>query len=243
MTMAELETAVREKAQGDRGRLRQRALRHDPDVAGPARRARTGVATDLGPVDFAAIARACGGARGPGRDRRRLRAGAPAGAGQRPDDGHPARARPGLGPPGPAVRRRARDPARVTPTYHLTPAEWWAAADPAAPLGSPSLDDEGFIHCTDGADELVATANRHYRDDRRPFVRLTHRPGPGRRSVAGRGREPDLPARLRTDRPRFDPRGPADPARRRRDVPADPGLTRRPRGGSAVTSGRAIVSA
>jgi uncharacterized protein (DUF952 family) len=60
----------------------------------------------------------------------------------------------------------------VTPTYHLTPAEWWAAADPAAPLGSPSLDDEGFIHCINGADELVATANRHYRDDRRPFVRL-----------------------------------------------------------------------
>ena len=61
----------------------------------------------------------------------------------------------------------------MTPTYHLTPSEWWAAADPSSSLRAPSLDDEGFIHCTTGADELVATANRHYREDRRPFVVLT----------------------------------------------------------------------
>jgi uncharacterized protein (DUF952 family) len=61
----------------------------------------------------------------------------------------------------------------VRPTYHLTPAEWWAAADPALPLASPSLASEGFIHCTDGAAEMVATANRHYADDRREFVVLT----------------------------------------------------------------------
>jgi len=59
------------------------------------------------------------------------------------------------------------------PTFHLTPAAWWAAADPAAPLTAPSFADEGFIHCTTGADELVATANRDYRDDPRPFVVLT----------------------------------------------------------------------
>jgi uncharacterized protein (DUF952 family) len=61
----------------------------------------------------------------------------------------------------------------LTPTFHLTPADWWAAADPAAPLTAPSLGDEGFIHCTTGADELVATANRHYGEDPRPFVVLT----------------------------------------------------------------------
>ena len=58
-------------------------------------------------------------------------------------------------------------------TFHLTPREWWEASDPAAPLGAPSLPTEGFIHCTDGAANMVATANRHYRDDPRSFVVLT----------------------------------------------------------------------
>jgi uncharacterized protein (DUF952 family) len=58
-------------------------------------------------------------------------------------------------------------------THHLTPAEWWAAADIDGPLGAPSLANEGFIHCTDGATEMVATANRHYRADPRDFVVLT----------------------------------------------------------------------
>jgi uncharacterized protein (DUF952 family) len=61
----------------------------------------------------------------------------------------------------------------VRPTYHLTPRAWWDASDSTAPLRAPSLEDEGFIHCTDGDDELVATANRHYRADPRPFVVLT----------------------------------------------------------------------
>jgi uncharacterized protein (DUF952 family) len=61
----------------------------------------------------------------------------------------------------------------VPRTFHLTPREWWEASDPAAPLGAPSLATEGFIHCTDGAANMVATANRHYRDDPRAFVVLT----------------------------------------------------------------------
>ena len=61
----------------------------------------------------------------------------------------------------------------MRPTYHLTPADWWAAADPGAPLAAPSLATEGFIHCTDGAAEMVATANRHYAEDARSFVVLT----------------------------------------------------------------------
>ena len=58
-------------------------------------------------------------------------------------------------------------------SYHLTPVEWWVGADPSGPLAAPSLADEGFIHCTTGHDEMVATANRHYRDDPRAFVVLT----------------------------------------------------------------------
>ena len=55
-------------------------------------------------------------------------------------------------------------------TFHLTPAAWWEAADPAAPLGAPSLTTEGFIHCTDGVAEMVVTANRHYAADPAEFV-------------------------------------------------------------------------
>ena len=58
-------------------------------------------------------------------------------------------------------------------TWHLTPRQWWEASDPDAALGAPSLADEGFIHCTDGAAEMVATANRHYAGDPRDFVVLT----------------------------------------------------------------------
>jgi uncharacterized protein (DUF952 family) len=58
-------------------------------------------------------------------------------------------------------------------TYHLTPKAWWAAADDAEPLGAPSLGSEGYIHCTDGATEMVATANRHYADVPGAFVVLT----------------------------------------------------------------------
>jgi uncharacterized protein (DUF952 family) len=61
----------------------------------------------------------------------------------------------------------------MRPTFHLIPHEVWAASDPAAPLTRDSLADEGFIHCTDGADALIATANRHYRDDPRLFIALT----------------------------------------------------------------------
>lgn len=58
-------------------------------------------------------------------------------------------------------------------TYHLTPRSWWDAADPDAPLRAPSLETEGFIHCTDGAAEMVATANRHYAAVPGEFVILT----------------------------------------------------------------------
>jgi uncharacterized protein (DUF952 family)/uncharacterized protein YciI len=61
----------------------------------------------------------------------------------------------------------------MRPTYHLVPAQTWAERDPAAPYASASLEDEGFIHCTDGAAAMVATANRHYRADPRAFLVLT----------------------------------------------------------------------
>ena len=61
----------------------------------------------------------------------------------------------------------------MRPTFHIVAAETWAATDPAAPYEAASLASEGFIHCTDGAVELLATANRHYATDPRDFLALT----------------------------------------------------------------------
>lgn len=58
-------------------------------------------------------------------------------------------------------------------TYHLVPAAVWAATDATRPYEAASLSGEGFIHCTDGVAALLRTADRHYRDDPRPFVVLT----------------------------------------------------------------------
>jgi len=58
-------------------------------------------------------------------------------------------------------------------TYHLVPVDAWAATDPNEPYAAASLAVEGFIHCTDGMVEMVATANRHYRGDPRAFLVLT----------------------------------------------------------------------
>jgi uncharacterized protein (DUF952 family) len=55
----------------------------------------------------------------------------------------------------------------------MLPAEVWAAHDTASPYAPASYADEGFIHATDGDDEMVKTANRFYRGDPRPFVVLT----------------------------------------------------------------------
>ena len=61
----------------------------------------------------------------------------------------------------------------MTRTFHLTPAEIWEETDPGRPYAAPSLASEGFIHCTDGADAMVVTANRFYATDPRDFVVLT----------------------------------------------------------------------
>lgn len=61
----------------------------------------------------------------------------------------------------------------MRPTFHLVLAETWTGRDPAVPYVASSLRSEGFIHCTDGEAEMIATANRHYAGDPRPFLVLT----------------------------------------------------------------------
>ncbi|HEX6869301.1 MAG TPA: DUF952 domain-containing protein [Candidatus Limnocylindrales bacterium] len=59
------------------------------------------------------------------------------------------------------------------PTFHLVPVAVWDASDPAVAYEAVSFAREGFIHCTDGADALGATFDRHYLSDPRPFLALT----------------------------------------------------------------------
>jgi uncharacterized protein (DUF952 family) len=49
-------------------------------------------------------------------------------------------------------------------TYHLVPRAEWEAADPAQPYVPAAFAQDGFVHCTDGAAELAATANRFFAD-------------------------------------------------------------------------------
>jgi uncharacterized protein (DUF952 family) len=60
-------------------------------------------------------------------------------------------------------------------TLHMLPADRWAAwrDGPAEARYEPEgFAADGFVHCTDGAEQMTATANRHYRADPRAFVVL-----------------------------------------------------------------------
>ena len=59
------------------------------------------------------------------------------------------------------------------PTLHMVSAAVWAGRDPVAPYLPADYAADGFIHCTDGDDAMVATANGFYRDDPQAFVVLT----------------------------------------------------------------------
>lgn len=48
-------------------------------------------------------------------------------------------------------------------TFHLVPKTYFDALDPHADYVPRDFAREGFIHCTDGADEMARTANRYYK--------------------------------------------------------------------------------
>lgn len=54
-------------------------------------------------------------------------------------------------------------------TYHLVPAEVWAAASGNEWYTPEAYEADGFIHCTNGLDQLVDVANMFYVSDRRAF--------------------------------------------------------------------------
>jgi uncharacterized protein (DUF952 family) len=57
-------------------------------------------------------------------------------------------------------------------TFHLVRAEYWRTAEAAQPYVPEMFATEGFIHCTDGVDNLVDVANRYYAADLRMYVAL-----------------------------------------------------------------------
>lgn len=54
-------------------------------------------------------------------------------------------------------------------TYHLVPSEVWDRQSDARTYLPEGYDRDGFIHCTNGLDELVAVGNRYYKADERQF--------------------------------------------------------------------------
>lgn len=59
------------------------------------------------------------------------------------------------------------------PTLHLVPEAVWLAHEPSRGYLPDAYGKDGFVHCTDGDDEMVAVANRFYREDARTFLLLT----------------------------------------------------------------------
>ncbi len=57
-------------------------------------------------------------------------------------------------------------------TFHLTPEAVWLRQAEAATYQPEPFAEEGFIHCTDGEENLVRVANLFYQRDPRPHVVL-----------------------------------------------------------------------
>jgi acetolactate synthase I/II/III large subunit len=186
MTMAELETAVRERCRivlivfDNR---RYGTIRMHQAVRGTG----VGVGTELGPLDIAMIAEGFG-ARGVRAEddegfeaalREALVADGPTVIQLPLDrrwvsiDDHPAVVVPASTTAAADVVEPTRPEAAATLTYHLVAAEVWDALPDGADYAPASLATEGFVHCTDGVEGLRGSGDRFYRDDPRPFLIAT----------------------------------------------------------------------
>ncbi|MGN6484723.1 MAG: DUF952 domain-containing protein [Thermomicrobiales bacterium] len=62
-------------------------------------------------------------------------------------------------------------------TYHLVPADVWSEQKGATEYLPEAYPQDGFIHCTNGLDELVKVANLFYTADPRTFLTLILKTG------------------------------------------------------------------
>jgi hypothetical protein len=57
-------------------------------------------------------------------------------------------------------------------TFHYTPEAYFNGLDPAADYVPPGFEQEGFIHCTDGAENVARVATTLFRYDEQGFLVL-----------------------------------------------------------------------
>ena len=57
-------------------------------------------------------------------------------------------------------------------TFHLVPQNYFDSLDRQVDYVPETFANDGFIHCTDGADEVAGTANRYYRSNPEPHYYL-----------------------------------------------------------------------
>ena len=57
-------------------------------------------------------------------------------------------------------------------TFHLVPVEYWHACDKTQPYLPEQFAVDGFIHCTDDRETVVAVGNRYFATDSRPYLAL-----------------------------------------------------------------------
>ena len=58
-------------------------------------------------------------------------------------------------------------------TFHLVPSPVWDAQRHGELYVPEAFATEGFVHCTDGEQAVIDTANRYYQRDARPYVVLS----------------------------------------------------------------------
>ncbi len=57
-------------------------------------------------------------------------------------------------------------------TFHLVPKPYYEGSDASQDYVPEDFASDGFIHCTDGVDNVIATANRYCKEDARPYLVL-----------------------------------------------------------------------
>lgn len=71
-----------------------------------------------------------------------------------------------------SVHRSSVEARRAGVTYHLVPASVWYWQRHESEYTPEAYAADGFIHCTDGLDQLLKVANMFYVADSRPYTAL-----------------------------------------------------------------------